>query len=137
MSREGSHPSKRCPGYRGSWTVIPLQVKRSSALRIVFLCEHHKIMKFAPQSTLVFHPSAFGEITRRSLVQMARTSDANATSSNAQGSAQVYSMSVSAFDIPNTSGSITYALQARSSAGTSCTYGSSGFVAISAREIQI
>jgi len=62
---------------------------------------------------------------------------ANATSSNAQGSAQVYSMSVSAYDIPNTSGSITYALQARSTAGTNCTYGSSGFVTISAREIQI
>jgi len=62
---------------------------------------------------------------------------ADATSTNAQGSPQVYTMPVAAYDLPNASGSVTYALQGKSSAGSTCTYGSSGFVTISAREIQI
>jgi hypothetical protein len=56
---------------------------------------------------------------------------------NAQGSSQVYPASVAAYDVPNASGSVNYALQGRSSAGTSCTWGSSGSVTISVREIQI
>jgi hypothetical protein len=62
---------------------------------------------------------------------------AQVTITNAQGSPQVYGSSVAAYDLPNVSGSVSYALQGKSSSGTTCTWGSSGFVAISAREIQI
>jgi hypothetical protein len=60
-----------------------------------------------------------------------------ATSGNVQGSSQIYTMPVNAYDLPNTSGSISYALQGKSSAGSSCTWGASGFVTLSAREIHI
>src|SRR6266446_873143 len=62
---------------------------------------------------------------------------AQATSTNAQGSSQIYAMSVNAYDLPNASGSVSYALQGKSSSGATCTWGSSGFVTISARELQI
>jgi len=60
-----------------------------------------------------------------------------ATSGNVQGSSQIYTMPVNTYDLPNTSGSISYSLQGKSSAGSSCTWGASGFVTLSAREIHI